>query len=95
MLSVESREMTGAGFWTDFSLPADAVAADVAKPRIAFARLAGTIVGLEHGAGFVIWITNGMVVSLEGCAFDGPWASDITAFDVGRWGDEHLAETFG
>lgn len=77
--SVIRRELTGVGFFLDFSVPPGA-------PRLArqepfhladvFAEMAGT----QHGAGFVLHGRNGAIESLEGACSDNEWPSNPDTF---------------
>jgi hypothetical protein len=75
------RDVTGVGFFTYFDVPADVPrvpAADSAQ----IDDVAATIEGLQHGAGFVLFLRNGALYMLEGYTFDEPWPSDLGAFSL-------------
>jgi len=36
--------------------------------------------GLEHGAGFVLFINDGLISMLEGYTYGEPWPEDITGY---------------
>ena len=38
------------------------------------------IPGLEHGAGFVLYIKDGYLDMLEGYSYDEPWPSSVEGF---------------
>jgi hypothetical protein len=66
-----SRTMTGVGFYVNFSV-------DKSAPQllIKFANIGNVtaeIPGLEHGAGFNLYVKDGIVKHLEGYCFDDQW----------------------
>jgi hypothetical protein len=48
--------------------------------RIVLSHVAADIPGAESGAGFVLFIKNGVLDALEGCMFDGSWPENIPSF---------------
>jgi hypothetical protein len=76
---VASRKMTGVGFFTRLSLPEDAPKLpDEASFHIS--DVAADINGLKHGAGFVLFIEDGRIETLEGFTYDEPWTQDFHGF---------------
>jgi hypothetical protein len=82
MAKVSKREFSGVGFFTTFSVPDEA-------PRLtsrtksdwhkgAFAELEG----VQHGAGFTLFLKEGRIDILEGYTFDDPWPEHIGRFSV-------------
>ena len=95
-LSVKSRKRTGVGFFTEFAIAATATAASVA-PNIRFGDVEAAIPGLQHGAGFVLYIDDGLLRGLEGYTYDESWPELIEAFNL-RYSDPErkgLFKTFG
>ncbi|MBS1910946.1 MAG: hypothetical protein JST22_03075 [Bacteroidetes bacterium] len=76
---VESRELTGAGFYVKFAVPNFA-------PRISgnksfnFGDVSADIDGLASGAGFVLFVKDGALDMLEGYSYDEPWPTEIKNF---------------
>lgn len=65
---VASREHTGVGFFTEFSHPADTERLHAPRnPR--FGDVFASIGGLKHGAGFVLFIDDGLISVLEGFSY--------------------------
>ena len=70
--AVSSREYTGVGFCTHFTIP------DIAR-RLAFARrvvigdVYADVAGLQHGAGFLIFVEHGMLDMLECFIVEDAW----------------------
>jgi hypothetical protein len=66
--SVSSRKFTGVGFFTHFTLPPDApVCRDLRS--IEFGDVGAQIPGLQHGAGFLLFIRDGVISVLEGYTY--------------------------
>ena len=79
--SVSKREFSGVGFFTEFALPASVqVARDVADMTIG--DVGAEIPGLEHGAGFVLFIRGGLVTMLEGYTYDEKWPENTDEFKL-------------
>jgi hypothetical protein len=83
--SIRSREMTGVGFYLYFSVPANTRKLheefDV-KPRFWFGDVEASIDLLERGAGFVLWIEDGLLACLEGYTYDEEWPEHIGDFSL-------------
>lgn len=79
-LTVKSRERTGAGFFTGFSVAKTVTPAPVAKLR--FGDVQATISGLRHGAGFLLYVDGGLLTMLEGYSYEEPWPEEIREFSV-------------
>jgi hypothetical protein len=81
--TVSQREFTGVGFFTEFVLPPDAqVKRDV--PDMTLCGIGAEFPGLEHGAGFVLFIRGGVVSMLEGFTFDEKWPENTNEFKLFR-----------
>jgi len=65
--TITSREMTGAGFYTGFAVP-DQIER-VPRKNFDIGDVCAEINGLAHGAGFVLFVRNGMVSWLEGFTY--------------------------
>jgi len=77
---VASREFTGVGFYTNLRVHPNAVAAPV--QALAFGDVVATIHGLQHGAGFVLFIKGGRLAYLEGYTYDERWPDPVSAFQL-------------
>jgi len=81
--SITKREFTGVGFFTEFSLPTGApVRRDLTDDTIG--DVGAMFPGLQHGAGFVLFIRSGVVSMLEGYTYDEPWPTSTDEFRVYR-----------
>ena len=81
---VTSRELTGVGFFTTFSVAAGPL--DRAPiVRAIFGDVVATIPGLAHGAGFLLYLEDGLLHMLEGYTYADaePWPERIDEFSLG------------
>lgn len=82
---VADRELSGVGFFTHFRVP-DA-APRVEQGRLAIGDVYAEVAGLEHAAGFLLFVTNGALDMLEGFIVDGRWPAEpqlVRAYYVRR-----------
>lgn len=86
---VAAREFTGVGFYTTLEVPSDAPPAAVRSGRMTLGDVTATIDGLKRGAGFVLWIEDGVLRELEGFSYDEPWPEEIRGYDVRAGGVAH------
>jgi hypothetical protein len=76
-----SREYSGAGFFCSFEVPPSAPRLD-AKQNFHFGDVNAIVEGLEHGAGFVIFVRGGRLDMLEGYSYEEPWPEDVRSFKL-------------
>ena len=74
-----SREFTGVGFFTRFNIT-DVSSRLPGSVNLELGAAHARIEGIEHGAGFVLFIRGGLIKTLEGYTFDEPWPERITAY---------------
>ncbi len=73
---VSSRQMTGAGFFTNFEIPAEV-------PRLKtcltfkLGDVNGTADSVKHGLGFLLYVADGALSMLEGYTYDEPWPDEV------------------
>ncbi len=68
--TVASRRRTGLGFFLNFSVDEG----ELFEPRdFELNDVYGDLTGLEHGAGFILFIRGGRLAFLEGHSFEEPW----------------------
>jgi hypothetical protein len=77
-----ARELTGVGFFTELSVPIDAAPAPVGTGRLTLSGVEAEVDGLKHGAGFVLWIENGVLATLEGFSYDEPWPERVNGYSL-------------
>ena len=82
-----SREYTGVGFYTHFAVPVDMQRLP-GTPSFFFGDVEAAILSLQHGAGFLLRVTDGALDFLEGYTYDEPWPDDTAGFTVGYLGGE-------
>jgi hypothetical protein len=87
---VTAREMTGVGFFTTLAMTTAVPPAPVKPGRMHLGDVTATIEGLEHGAGFVLFVQDGVVDFIEGYSFDEPWPDVIVSYEVTAGGVTHL-----
>lgn len=87
-LHVTNREFTGVGFFTEFAHPPDVVRLQ-SKKHIRFGDVLADIDKLNHGAGFVLFVDNGVITMLEGYSTaNEPWPNSIEHFSLRYWPPE-------
>jgi len=74
--SVKKREYSGKGFFTDFQRPPGEPPIASLRSRIHFGDVVADLRGVEGGAGFVIFVDDGYLVTLEGYVFMGSWPDE-------------------
>jgi hypothetical protein len=80
--SVLSREFTGAGFFTNFGPSPDAPRAPSPCDRFQIGGVYAEIPGLRHGAGFILFVTNGYIDFLEGFCYDEDWPAQVSRANI-------------
>ena len=80
--SVRSRKFSGAGFFLKFDVPPEAPAASVKSGRVHFGDVAAEFAQLKHGAGFVLFVQDGRLETLEGYSYDEPWLKEPETFEL-------------
>jgi hypothetical protein len=84
---VARREMTGAGFYTYLEVAATAPRLATPTRQRTVSGVLAEIEGLQHGAGFILFIVDGLLDNLEGFSYDEPWPATIGAFRL-KYTDE-------
>ena len=81
-LLVEKRENTGVGLYVDFSYMDNKLLFSSEK-RTLGKTIFAEIEGLEHGAGFMLYIDEGKITLLEAfCHADNTWPDEIENFAI-------------
>lgn len=75
-----SRDRTGAGFFLSFDVPNEAPMLNAKDFH--FGDVNATVEGLQHGAGFVLFVRGGRLDTLEGYSYGEPWPKDIQGFTL-------------
>jgi hypothetical protein len=76
--SVASREFSGVGFFTNYSVPSHV--SRVAPPNLELSE--GAILTTGISVGFTLFVRDGLLSMLEGYTYDQPWPDDAT---IERW----------
>lgn len=80
--SVESRDFTGVGFFTNFSMPEDAPRTDPRNFEIGDMLI--EVEGLENGAMPILFVRDGLIAFLEVVTIDGPWPDNPKLLAIRR-----------
>jgi hypothetical protein len=88
--SVASREFTAHGFFSSLVVADGVAAAPVTRKQLALGDATVTIDGLERGAGFVLFVREGVLGMLEGFSYGEPWPDVVTRFQITAGGVGHL-----
>ena len=80
---VSERKFSGVGFFTHIVVPAGAaVRCDL--PSTEISGVGAEFPGVKHGAGFILFIRDGVVSWLEGFTYDEPWPERTDEFRLFR-----------
>ena len=79
---------SGFGFFTHFDVPPQAPKLQ-GRPSIRFGDVYATMDCLEYGAGFLLFIDNGVLTMLEGFTYDEPWPETVGVFKLEYSGGKH------
>ena len=77
---ITSRKFTGHGFFTEFSISK----MEYMLPEGGNFELGclGELEGVQHGVGYVLFVRNGLIVTLEGYTYGEEWPKRIGSFSV-------------
>jgi hypothetical protein len=76
---VSSRTMSDAGFFMELIVPASAtVRQDL--PDMEISGVGAEFPNLKNGAGFVLFIRDGAIKTLEAFTYDEPWPAKVDGF---------------
>ncbi len=82
------------GFFTEFHHPLGAIRLEAPK-RVRFGDVLADVEGLQHGAGFVLFVDDGLIVMLEGYSTaNEPWPTEIHNFALRYWPPERDLSPF-
>jgi hypothetical protein len=74
---VRSRENTGVGFFTNFSVPPE-IERIPNRRSLHLSDVNATASNVAHGIGFVLFVCDGALEMLEGFTYDEPWPLEIS-----------------
>jgi len=75
--TVKERDMTGVGFFLYIKVPVDVPRLANLPNLLIDKGLKAEIEGLDYGAGFVLWVTDGALDQLEGYCCAETWPKQI------------------
>lgn len=73
---VSLRKLTGVGFFTEFDIPSQ-VPRVTSRPTFRLGDVNGAADNVKHGLGFVLYVNQGVLSTLEGYTYDEPWPDDF------------------
>lgn len=79
------RKLTGYGFYLNFDTRSNLIPLHnqmAVKENFCFGDVEANISSLKNGAGFLLWIKNGIISSLEGYTYDEVWPKEIKEFSL-------------
>jgi hypothetical protein len=85
---VTRRELTGVGFFTDLGLPQDIPKVSLNRRRATLCDIHAEIPGLRYGAGFIVYIEDGLLVLLEGYSYQEEWPTNVEDFKLSYSGEK-------
>lgn len=80
-LYVKKRSYTGVGFYTDFYLSEKGNFINK-NLNLKLGGIHAELQGLKYGAGFVLYIESGVIVTLEGYCYNEKWPSQEKIIDI-------------
>src|SRR5262245_42666645 len=81
-LLVTGREFTGVGFFANFQVSAECAPAPTLLKNLRFGDVEAILPGVQHGAGLLVYMENGLLRDLEGYTYDDPWPASIREFEL-------------
>ena len=76
---VIGRDFTGVGFFTDFEIP-DADLRLTSHSNLELGAVQVKLESLKFGAGFVLFIRDGLIQSLECYTYGEPWPENVNGY---------------
>jgi hypothetical protein len=80
--TVTGVELTGAGFFVEFSIPSDAPRAE--PPQLTGGSVRIQVEGLAHGAGCLLFVQGGVLKTLEGFTYGEEWPERPSVVSLGE-----------
>lgn len=81
-LNVKSRKLTGAGFFLELSTAPAACPAPLGSKNFRIGDVQATLAGLKHGAGFLLYVEDGLLHMLEGYSYEEAWPPEALGFSL-------------
>ncbi len=75
------RKFTGAGFYTKVRVAPDV--RPLSKKSLTFGDVAAAIPELKNGAGFLLFVRDGVLNQLEGYTYGESWPAEVSRFELG------------
>ena len=78
---IVNRNFTGHGFFTNYCIP-DKKFSLGDNINLTLEQIGANINNMKHGAGFVLFIKNGLISCLEGYGYGEPFPYEILKYDL-------------
>jgi|TARA_B110000503_G_scaffold78261_1_gene120323 hypothetical protein len=83
LATVEGREVSGAGFFTNLLVPQTCETSTInSSSKFKIGDVHANIEGLDFGAGFLLYVENGVIKMLEAYSYDEPWPVTTDSFEL-------------
>ncbi|MCF6249900.1 MAG: hypothetical protein L3J75_01335 [Methylococcaceae bacterium] len=83
LVRVENRKMSGAGFFTSFLVSETCkISAMNSSLNFKIDDVHADIEGLDFGAGFLLYVEDGVIRMLEAYSYDEPWPVTTDSFEL-------------
>jgi hypothetical protein len=92
---VSQRRFTGVGFFADLAVDRSAKRVPEPAHNARVSDVVGDVAGLKHGAGFVLFVSEGYMTVLEGFSYDEPWPEHIKGYELGYMSGTRDLSKFG
>ena len=79
---VTNREFTGCGFFTSLEVVPSESVARIGSRRLHVGGVVAKIPGLKHGAGFILFVKNGYMCTLEGYTYNEQWPASFDSYEL-------------
>jgi hypothetical protein len=79
--TVLNRNFTGVGFFADFEV-ADKSLSIQGLPNLQLGNVQAKLKGLELGAGFVLFVRDGLIQTLECYTYGEPWPNTVCGYTL-------------
>ena len=80
--AVSRRDFTGHGFFAHLDVGAGALPVAKCRPRLVLSDVGATVPELRLGAGFALFIHDGLLSVLEGFTYGETWPAEVTRFSL-------------
>ena len=76
---ITNRDFTGRGFFTKFEV-CDKSLKLLDNPNCILGITQAKMEGLKYGVGFILFVKDGLISTLECYTYDEPWSGEVTSY---------------